>query len=69
MDWVEQLNNNIYIKEVFINRLNSLQEIYNNNEINYPITVRIFGYKLLKVNNKEEMIGRINELKDILGVD
>lgn len=68
MSWVEELNKNIYIRKVLKERLLSLKTIYNKSEIIFPVTARILGFKLLNINNKDELMGRINELEDILGV-
>ena len=70
MEWNESLNNNnIYIKQVLINRLDSLKTIHEKNNLTYPITIMILGFKQLRCSSKEELKGRMNELKDILGVD
>lgn len=48
-------------------RLTFLAQNYLNQ--NYNINARMFGFKPLKVNGKEELMGRMKEIADILEID
>ena len=51
------------------NRLVSLQQIFSNPNMSYPLQLYMLGFPLLKIHSKEELDGRVKELQDILNVD
>jgi len=55
-------------EKVLETRLASLIELSNNTK-EYPIKVRMLGFPLLIVQNREEIMARIKELSEILNVN
>jgi len=50
-------------------RIISLKKIQDNQEINFPFRVNMLGFSSFTIDSKEELIGRIKELQDLLNVD
>jgi len=54
--------------KVLEKRLLTLVELYDT-QTYYPFSLMIIGYTPLRINSKEELIGRIKELKELLNVE
>ena len=52
-----------YKIETLREKLKSLIKLYNNGK--YPIKVRILGFGNLKIDSREELLGRIRELAEL----
>ena len=55
--------------KAFEERLKSLKQVEDNQHIQYPTTIRLFGYPEIKIESKKELSGRINELLEWLGYE
>jgi|2_EtaG_2_1085320.scaffolds.fasta_scaffold01357_11 hypothetical protein len=56
-------------QEALMNRHDSLVELFNNRETNYPMSVSMYGFPRLTLYTRTELFARIRELADILGLD
>ena len=61
------LVNDIRKNKALENRLKALAQKYG--EGDYRFTLRMFGFPIVRVQNKEELKGRMKELADILRCD
>lgn len=62
---------NVEPAKIIYNRMISLLNLYHNlNNEDYPFMLRrVMGFSPIKVNNKEELKGRIKEVCDILSLN
>ena len=63
-DVIEDLNK----CEALSNRLINLKRIEDNPYTTYPFELVMMGFPALKVFSKEELLGRIKELEDLMSV-
>jgi len=56
-------------RETLLRRLNDLCLIYGDENQGYPHTYKVLDFPDMQVNNRREILNRIKELSEILGVD
>lgn len=51
--------------KIIENRIISLLQLYNSG-LDYPMEVQVLGFSRLKIENEQELLGRIKELSELI---